>query len=80
MRLKGYINYTLDYRLKNELIYIIFVSTNIKVPYLYSLKARPFIYFYLAVLSNKGERTNKAKSLLTFTKVKVIIVNILIKI
>jgi len=76
MRLKGYINYTLDYRLKNELIYIIFVSTSINVPYLYSLKACPLIYFCLAIISRIREKINRAKSPLTSTRVKATVINV----
>jgi hypothetical protein len=66
----------LNYKLKNKLIYIIFISISIKVPHLYSFKARPLIHFYLAILLNIREKTNMAKSLLTFIRVKVIVVNI----
>jgi hypothetical protein len=52
------------------------MSINTKVPYLYSPKARPLIHFYLAVLLNIEERTNIAKSLLTFIRVKAIVINI----
>jgi hypothetical protein len=76
MRLKRYISYTFDYKLKNKLIYIVFVSTNINIPYLYSLKAYPLIHFCLAIVLRIRERINKAKSLLTFTRVKAIVINI----
>jgi hypothetical protein len=66
----------LDYKLKNKLIYIIFVSTSIKVPYLYSLKACILIYFYLVILLNIRERINITKSLLTSIRVKAIVINI----
>jgi hypothetical protein len=66
----------LSYKLKNKLIYIVFINTNIKVLYLYSLNTCFLIYFYLIILLNIRKRTNKAKSLLTFIKVKVIIINI----
>ena len=76
MRPKGYISYTLDYRLKNELIYAVFVSTSMNVPYLYSLKACPLIHFYLAVVSRIGEKINRARSPLTSTRVKATVINV----
>jgi hypothetical protein len=76
MRLKGYVNYTLDYKLKNELIYIIFMNINMNVLHLYNLKACSLIHFYLIIISKIRERMNKVKSSLTFIRVKVIVMNI----
>ncbi len=76
IRPKGYISYTLDYRLKNKPIYIVFMSTSINIPYLYSPKAYPLIHFYLAVILKIRERINRARSPLTSIRVKVTVVNI----
>jgi hypothetical protein len=76
IRLKGYINYTLNYKLKNKPIYIIFISININIPHLCSPKAYSLIYFYLAVILKIGEKINRARSPLTFIRIKAIIINI----
>lgn len=76
IRPKGYISYTLDYKLKNKPIYAIFINININVPHLCSPKACPLIYFYLAVILKIGERINRARSPLTFTRVKATVINI----
>jgi hypothetical protein len=80
MRPKGYVSYTLDYRLKNEPIHAVFVSTGMNVPHLCSPKACPLIHFCLAVVSRIGERMNRARSPLTSTRVKATVVNVWIRI
>jgi len=60
----------------NELIYIIFIKTKINILYFYKTIVCPFIYFYLTILSNKKERTNRVISLLIFIRIKAIVINI----